>query len=97
MSAELVTTCKESLLVLTQASELQMGQGNCYPFSGALERCDIVSMRETDVILRMTQFTHFCHCHVHLCQSVAIHVPRSAVQELGKNVGLCHVQLSPFN
>ena len=73
--------CKESMLVLTQASELKMGRGDCYPFCGALERCDFVSMKETDVILRMTQVTYFCHCHVHLCQSVAIHVPRLAVQD----------------
>ena len=87
LSAEPVTMCKKSLLVLTYASELQMGQGDCCPFCGSLETCDFVSMTETDIILHMTQVIHFCSCHVHLCLSVAIHIPRSAAQDMGNNVG----------
>ena len=84
LSAEPVTMCKKSLLVLTQASELQMGRGDCCPICGSLETCDFVSMTETGVILRMTQVINFWHCHVHLCQSVAIHIPRSVAQDMGK-------------
>ena len=95
LSPEPVTACELSLIALTQMSELKMGQGHCYPFCGTLTRCNMATQSEINASLRITEVTYSCHCQVHHCQSVAIHVPKSAVQNNKHNVGLCHIELSP--
>ena len=92
LSPEPVTACEQSLIVLTQMSELKMGHGHCNPFCGALAGCDLAIKSGFNASLRITEVTYLCHCQVHHCQNVAIHVPKSAVQDREYNVGLCHIE-----
>ena len=91
LSAEPVTKCGLPVFVLTQASELELGQANCKPFCDLLVKCDLVSKLDVDPITNVAAIDYVCHCQVDSCKGVAVHVPRSAVLDPSSTVGLCHV------
>ena len=92
LSTEPMTDCDLSLLVLTQASELEPGQGSCQPFCGLLTKCELVSKPGGNAVLTVEVIDYLCHCQVHRCKGVAVHIPRSAILHPGNPVGLCHIE-----
>ena len=79
------------LLVLTHTSELEPGHGSCQPFCGVLVKCELVSKPDIGSSVTVVTIQYLCHCQVHRCQGVTLHIPRTAVFDPRNPVGLCHV------
>ena len=79
------------LLVLTQTSELEPGHGSWQPFGGVLVKCDLLSKPDIASSVTVVTIQYLCHCQVHRCQGVAVHIPRTAVLDPRIDVGLCHI------
>ena len=92
LSTKLMTDCDLPSLVLTQASELEPGQGSCEPFCGLLTKCELVSKPGGNAAPTVEVIDYLCHCQVHRCKGVAVHIPRSAILHPGNPVGLCHIE-----
>ena len=82
------------MLVLTQSAAAHMAGGNCKPFCGGIQKCDVITIETSNEVETRTLQ---CRCRQDTCRDLAIYLPAGTTADHTVPRGMCYITTRLIN